>query len=462
MRTLPLLLIAAGLAGCTGLRADKAARVASGLTSHMVCSGTFVSGLAPDRAYAELVRPLPGMGLVAWGLRYQVDTARQEVTATIAGALESRATYRPGIGCTVTQDGQPPSPVQPPAAVQDAEVLLPEIAGPEPVAAQDPHLQAAIDAVFSEPGDTPTRRTQAVVVLHDGKLVAERYAEGIGPDTPLRGFSATKSVMNALAGILVREGRLDIDAPAAIPEWRGPADARHAITPDQLLRQVSGLDMPDDQSGFDLNSQILFIERDKAAASADRPLEAPPGTRWHYTDANYLLLSRIVRDAAGGSGTDVLRFVQRELFAPLGMRHAVMEVDAAGTPLGAVSMLASARDWARFGQLFLDDGVAGHRRLLPEGWVQRSTRPTLDTGYGAGWWLNSVDARVPEWRIPWGLPHAPRDTFFARGFLGQFVIVVPSQRLVIVRLGHSRMDWDLVESTDRLVADVVRALQDLR
>jgi CubicO group peptidase (beta-lactamase class C family) len=460
LRAIPLLLLLGiGLAGCNTLRIDRAARVASGFTSQMVCSGTFISGFGPDQAYAELVRPLPGMGLVAWGLHYRVDHDRLEVRTTITGGFESHAAYREGAGCVALHDDRPPQAVQPPPG-NEAAPLLSEIAGPALVEPADLRLKAALDHVFTEPGQEPTRRVKAVVVLHDGRVIAERYAPAIGPETPLRGFSATKSVMHALTGVLVRQGLLRIDQPAAVSEWQDAKDPRHAITPDQLLRQVSGLDVPHEQSGFDADSQIAFIARDKAAASAAMPLSAAPGTHWAYTDANYFLLSRLVRDAAGGSGTDVLRFAQGELFGPLGMRHATLELDATGTPMGAASMLASARDWARFGQLYLQDGVAGGRRLLPEGWVRHATTPTLATGYGAGWWLNSVDGTVPEWHIPWGLPHAPRDAFFARGFLGQFVVVVPSQRLVIVRLGHSRMDRDLVESTDRLVQEVMAAVSE--
>jgi CubicO group peptidase (beta-lactamase class C family) len=141
------------------------------------------------------------------------------------------------------------------------------------------------------------------------------------------------------------------------------------------------------------------------------------------------------------------------------MRHASIDFDLTGTPLGSAFMLASARDWARFGQLYLDDGVApGGRRLLPEGWVAASARPTLATGYGAGWWTNRVPGDVPGWHVPWGLRHAPADAFFARGFMGQYVVVIPSERLVIVRLSVSHARGDDIEETDRIVADVREGL----
>jgi CubicO group peptidase (beta-lactamase class C family) len=147
------------------------------------------------------------------------------------------------------------------------------------------------------------------------------------------------------------------------------------------------------------------------------------------------------------------------------MHSALMDIDTTGTPIAAVHAYATARDWARFGQLYLDDGMAGSRRILPPGWVAAAATPSLDTGYGAGWWTNRHPGFVKQWshgdiQVAWGLPSAPRDTVFARGFLGQFVIVIPSERLVIVRLDHSqeRSARHIAVDTDRLVADVVAAL----
>ncbi|MED5617858.1 serine hydrolase domain-containing protein [Ideonella sp. BN130291] len=442
---------AAALSGCAALQADKAVRVATGLTSELVCSGTFISGLPPERSFDELVLTMPGMGLVGWALAYQVDRRHREVTASVAGGFTSRAAYREGLGCVLGPGGDTPAalPMPPlPAA------LVPDIAGPQVVAATPPALAAAVDRAFEAPG----QRTRAIVVLHQGRVVAERYAEGIGPDTPLIGFSMTKSVLNALAGLLVRDGRLQLHQPVPLAAWAGGQDARHAITPDQLLRQVSGLDMPQANSGFDITAQIMFTEPDTAAAAARLPLAAAPGTRWNYSDGHYQLLSRVLRDAAGGGRADLPAYAARELFGPLGMRHASFNTDASGTPVGAFGLQASARDWARFGQLYLADGMAGGRRLLPAGWVRYSTTPTLDTGYGAGWWLNPP-GEVPGWGIPWGLPHAPRDTFFARGYRGQFTIVVPSRQLVIVCLAAADMTPLHVAVADRLVADVLAALQ---
>lgn len=461
MNTLPLKLVAlavvaaAALSGCASWRVDKAARVATGLTSHLICDDSFVSQIDPQTSFTERVQPLPGMGPFAWALRRQVDTARREVTVSMVGLFESRAVHREGLGCVALPVSETLEPAAPPPLITLQPALLPAIAGAAPVQTGNPALAAALARALSP----APHNTKAVVVLRDGQVIGETYASGYGVDTPVLGFSMTKSVTNALIGALVQQGRLSLQQPAPLPEWRKPSDPRHAITIEHLLRQASGLDLLQDNSGFDSSTQIMYSVRDKAAAAAAAPLAVAPGTLWSYTDTNFILLSRIVRDAVGGSANDVLRFAHTELFGPLGMRQVTLDFDATGTPIGASHMLATPRDWARFGQLYLDDGVVGGRRILPIGWVAQSTTPTLATGYGAGFWTNRVPGKVPGWGVPWGLASAPPDTFFARGFMGQFVVVIPSQRLVIVRMSVSHVRGDDIEETDRIVGEVLAALR---
>ncbi len=461
LKPLPLKLIAlaalaaATLSGCASWRVDKAARVATGLTSHLICDDTFVSGIDPETAFAERVQPLPGMGPFSWALRRQVDTAQREVTVSMAGLFESRARHREGLGCVALPSDMALEPVPALAAITTQPALLPEIAGPALVHTTHPALAAVLARALSP----QPHNTKAVVVLHKGQLIGETYAKGYGVNTPVLGFSMTKSVTHALIGILVQQGRLTLQQAAPLPEWREPTDPRHAITIEHLLRHTSGLDLLQNNSGFDSSTQIMYSVRDKAATAAAAPLAVPPGTRWSYADTNYVLLSRIVRDSVGGSAQDVLRFAHSELFGPLGMRQVTLDFDATGTPVGASHMLASPRDWARFGQLYLDDGVVGGRRILPAGWVAQSATPTLATGYGAGFWSNRVPGNVPNWGVPWGLASAPPDTFFARGFMGQFVVVIPSQRLVIVRMSVSHVRGDDIVETNRIVGEVLAALR---
>ena len=168
-------------------------------------------------------------------------------------------------------------------------------------------------------------------------LIAERYAPGVGIATPLLGYSASKSFINALVGILVREGKLNVHAPAPVATWRN--DNRQAITLDNLLRMTSGLAIAQTGSGFDPASQMLYTERDMAGFAEGHPLQEKPGTAMRYSDASTLIVSRLVRDAAGGNGTAVQTFARRELFDPLGIKNVVMEMDATGTPIGSTHIL---------------------------------------------------------------------------------------------------------------------------
>jgi CubicO group peptidase (beta-lactamase class C family) len=402
---------------------------------------------------------MAGAGLISWALDYKLDRARKDVTVTLFGIGRSRAVYRGALGCVLDQ-GEPIVEASAPTA-DDTPLPLSDIAGPALVPPQDARLAAALDRAFAEPDAPPFKRTKAVVVVKDGRVIAERYADGVGIDTPLLGFSATKSVISALTGILVRKGTLAIDKAAPVAAWQKPDDPRHAITVDQLLRHTAGLDLGSSLSAslaaaLEPVNRMKFMENDMAAFAEAADLATPPGGAWNYHDGNYLILSHLIRAAAGGTPADVLRFARDELFGPLGMRHIVMQFDGAGTPEGSSEMLASARDWARFGLLYLYDGVVGGKRILPEGWVDYSARPTANAfvGYGAGFWTNRGDSFGANYRIEHGWP---RDAFFAKGTIGQYVIVIPTQHLVIARFGTT-VNWPLdADGVSQLVHDVVAA-----
>lgn len=437
--------------------------VASGYSSKEICSGTFISGLDPNQVYADMVKPEGAIGTISRLIRFNVDREEREVTTTIAGLYKTRAVYGEGTGCMLVhrpEDVQLVTTAAIHSPVGSSNSKAPEIAGPAVVEPRNEQLQAALDRAFAEREQPPYIRTQAVVVVKDGQIVAERYASGIGIATPLLGFSATKSVTNALIGILVRQGKLNVDQSAPIAAWTNAEDSRRMITVNDLLRQTSGLALKQTSSGFDPASRMIFLERDMAGFAEQADLATAPGSQWAYTDGNYILLSRIIRDAVGGRLADVSRFAQHELFKPLGMERVTLEFDATGTPNGAMSMLASARDWARFGLLYLNDGMAGTDRILPKGWVEYSTSQTRDTGYGAGFWINLAASGKAPYGLPWGMPHVPRDAFFAMGNMGQHVIIVPSQHLVVARLGMSHHPDGLIAGADRLVADVIAALKE--
>lgn len=428
--------------------------LASGSVSQTLCSKVFVSGLDPAAVYAVDRATDPGVGLIGWALRYEVDTAGRTVTARIGGGFETVSAFNSGRGCTLRHEAWPVADLPPPPPAGPA--LLAPIAGAEPVAPASPALAAALDAAFVEAESGPRRATEAVLVTHRGRLVAERYAQGFGVDTPMLSRSLAKSVTSALVGVLVREGRLDPARPAPLPAWRTAGDPHAAITLEQLLRMTAGYGF-DDNGGVSPSARLWFLEPDAAAAAAAQDLDTAPGAAWGYSSRSYLLAARVAADAVGGGPAGYDAFARRELFEPLGMEGALLEFDNAGTPMGGHAMFATARDWARFGQLYLNDGVVGGRRILPEGWVAWSTAPTLDSSYGAGWWLNASRTGPPE-AGRWGLPGAPPDAFMARGYLGQYIVVVPSRQAVIVRLGTSRTPNHDLAGTQALVRAVLAAL----
>ncbi len=487
-------LIAALQAGCADFAPFRAVRIASASTSQTLCTAAFVSGLDPDAAYRDEVRPAPGMSLIAWGLRYRVDPSAREVSTDIAGMAYRKAIYREDLGCAVDFGGEPgdamgqvsgPASAKPgsakpgsagsasatsraparPAAAVPASTdpwsndPFPTLAAPGIVQTGDERLRRAIDDAFVEPDAGARRRTQAVVVVHRGRLLAERYAPDVGPDTPLPGHSISKSVTHALIGVLARQHRLDPDRPVPVPAWQAPDDPRAGITPNHLLAMASGLRWDERHGGWDEATRHWFDEPDPAAYAVSVPAVARPNEQWGYSNLGYTVLSRLLREAAGGRAADVLALAQRELFGPTGMRQAVMTFDSTGTPQGSNLFLASARDWARFGLLYLNDGLAGTRRILPPGWVAAARTPTLDAGYGSGFWLNHTDAPHP---LPgrWGMPGAPADAYFARGYLGQFIVIVPSLDLVVVRLGISYRPGGDIATVGRMVGALAAILRD--
>jgi CubicO group peptidase (beta-lactamase class C family) len=454
----------AALVGCDG--PSLVAGVPVHFTSHQLCSAAFVAELDPTEFYNEAIKPK--LGPIAAFVRYEVDRQQREVRASLAGLVHSRAVYDGPFGCRVLHPGREVRFFQR-EANDDREPLVVSpspMTSPAIVAPANDKLSEALDHAFAESESGPRRFTKAVVVLHRGRIVGERYAPGVTPATPLIGWSMTKSVTNALLGILVREGKLDMQKPAPIDEWSAPGDPRRSVTADQLLRMVSGIGCGQSlKTGFttifDADTQMEYDMADQSAFAANASLRAKPGSEWRYTNCNFILLSRIIRDAAGGDAKSSRKFIERELFAPLGFERATLEYDSAGVPLGTIHLWASARDWARFGLLYLRDGVtASGQRILPEGWVEYSARLTPQSadayGYGAGFWTQRGNSAAARARIAAGMP---ADSFMAFGSQGQYTIIIPSEDLVIVKIGWAYTPDDDHIAVERLVKETIAALQ---
>ncbi|MEN8512365.1 serine hydrolase [Burkholderia sp. RS02] len=422
--------------GYAGYMLSRLAPIATGYAAKALCSGVFVSG-RPAASVID-VDIMAGVHPLLKLVRPSLDPDHHRAMATFAGFAGREADFRPGLGCTLA--------LGPSSATLPAALPLPSDPPPAPPAPAAPpagidahRLQTALDRAFDEPDPARPRRTRAVVVMWRGQVIAERYAPGFTADTPLPGWSMTKTVTAALVGMLVAQHKLSLDASALLPEWRGSGDPRAAVTLDELLRMTSGLQFNEDYDDpLSDVAVMLFTQPDTARFASAKPLAATPGTQWYYSSGTSAIIARVMREAMGGSDDDYLAFPRRALFAPLGMRSAVFEPDASGTLGSSSYMYASARDWARFGQLLLQDGEWNGQRLLPAGWVRYLTRATPQSPrqeFGAHLWV-----KVPE---PFNErdPHAsamPADAFHAVGHEGQFVSVVPSRQLVVVRLGLSR------------------------
>jgi len=356
---------------------------------------------------------------------------------TIFWFSKAVAVYRDGLGATLLHDMTEAELMD-----QDVPDLTPFPPGQElqpwptgdlidyevPSEVDTARLSEALDFAFEEPvyGEHH-RRTRGVVVVYNGLLIAERYAteDDFFQDTRQVGWSMTKSVTNALVGMLARQGALDPYAPAPVPEWSDPADPRNSITLDELLRMSSGLHFNEE---LDILS-LVYGTDDSGAFAAENVLIAAPGSRWSYSSGTSNIIARIIKHTFDNPA-DHFAFPRRMLFDKLGMRSALIEPDGSGTFIGSSYMWASPRDWARFGLLYLNDGVWEGERLLPEGWVDYTTTPTPPSNglYGAHFWLNTGGSTYPE---------LPEDLYECRGWLGQRVNIIPSRNLVVVRLGYN-------------------------
>jgi CubicO group peptidase (beta-lactamase class C family) len=427
----------------------------------VLCSGMFVSHRSPhDILYEDLESILSMMDT-------KIDFEKKSVTTYFPGVPAQRAIFREGLGCTllagaseaeVLRDGDTAGMnILLPAAKQKTFVGLRSPGKNFPPEVSRDKLAGALDKAFSEKDMHNPANTKAVVVVYDGRMIAEHYAPGISADTALSGWSLAKSVTNALVGILVLQGKLSIDQPAPIAEWSGPNDPRKAITLDNLLRMSSGLKFSELPGPFVSDVNLMLLRsRDAAAYAIDKSLQYEPGTYWHYSSGTANIISRIIRNCFGDDSEAYYDFPRKALFNRIGMTSTILEVDASGTFVGSSFIYATARDWARFGLLYLQDGVWEGTRILPPGWVTYTTRPTLASQsrpYGALFWLNRGDMTSNK---PKPFEKLPLDTFYASGYEGQNLVMIPSRKLVIVRLGMTKNGkaWEM----ESFVSDVLAAI----
>lgn len=377
-------------------------------------------------------------------MQTSIDEENGTATASVLGVGFRQTAHVSEYGCALgdraagSQGAEPPPPVRPDSG---GGVRLSE------ATAVPDEVGAALDEAAAQEG------TRGLVVVHRGEILGERYADGFGPDTRQLGWSMAKSVASTLVGraqVEFPDADLDPAATGLRPEW---TDGRSRISLDHLLRMTSGLAWDEE---YDLGTPItrmLFLEPDMAAFAASQPAAHAPGEHRQYSSGTSNIVCDLLHERTG-MGPEM---AEELLFRPLGMRSAVLEADASGGSVCSSYLWASPRDWARFGQFVLDDGEVGGQRLLPAGWMDYATTSTPAGGepepYGAQWWLNSAgDGAPPRFTA------MPEDAFWASGHDGQYVVVVPSADLVVVRTGFTPDAGLDTVGVDQLVDGVVRAV----
>jgi CubicO group peptidase (beta-lactamase class C family) len=380
---------------------------------------------------------------------FSVNGKDSSVTGNVVGLAKRKAIYREGLGCTLMNE-------IPESVVRSQTFLLPikEKQGTDslywpsgdrmpdtlPSGIDLPALNRAIDFAFAEKDSKIKVHTRAVVIVYKGQLVAEKYGPGFNAQSLLLGWSVAKSFANALIGILVQEGQLNLNAPAPVLQWQNRNDPRHAITLEHLLQQTSGLNFRENYASYSNVTDMLFNKGDMAGYASNVSLKHTPGTVFNYSSGNSNILSQIIRNTVGEK--DYHRFPYTKLFSRLSMQSAFLEPDASGTFVASSYVYATARDYARFGLLYYNDGIWNGERILPEGWVRKTVTPPPANqfkNYGYQFWLNGLDKKDPSKK--W-YPNVPADMFFADGFGGQDIYIIPSKELVVVRLGLNGMDED--------------------
>jgi CubicO group peptidase (beta-lactamase class C family) len=423
----------------------------------ILCSGVFISGRTPEdvaQGSAYFFMPRDEQELVKWS----VDRAARAVRTTF-GSITREARFHGDQGCIIENPAAPgihftpvkvtttlPDPMSQPWPMGDRPEPTPFPAGIDRA-----RLDAAVDAAFSD----PAAQTAAFLVVHKGRIVAERYRDGITKDTQLESWSMGKSLAATLFALLVKDGTYTLEQPAPVPLWRRPDDPRSKIRNIDLLRMSAGLKFlgnqePGSNATYPDHYYIYTGAIDAFEYSVTRPQEYPPNTDGRYRNSDPLTIAYLTKLAVTRRGENFLTWPQRALFDKIGIRQQILETDPFGNFLITGYDYGTARNWARIGLLYLNDGLWQGQRILPEGWTQFVSTPApawRRPEYGGFFWLN----RVNTWNLP-------ADTYFAAGAGGQNTWIVPSQDLVIVRMGHMRGQGPARRATNTALGLVIEAL----
>lgn len=435
--------------------ASQAFPILAGYGAKNLCSCVTLGNRQPE----DVIKNELGGGILALG-SFEYHTEDSSATGSVFGFAKRKAIYRKGLGCTLISEieeqelrNQKFILAKVPQMNQDT------ISWPSGNLIKDTlisgidyeKINQTIEDAFTEPGEEKNRRTRAILVVYDGQIIVEKYADGFTKDSRLLGWSMAKSLTNSMIGLLVKEGKISLNDRAPIEEWKN--DDRSAITINNLMQASSGLEWEEVYGGPSHVTTMLFKKRDMGLFASHATLAYQPDSKFYYSSGTTNLLSWIIRKNVGDSV--YYSHFYNNVFYKIGMNSLVIEPDGSGTFIGSSFPYATARDWARFGLLYLNDGMWGNERILPEGWAEYSSTPnkSAERGeYGAQFWLNAGAPGNPENRM---YPDVPTDLYWADGYEGQNVFILPSKNLVIVKLSLSSGNY---LDDNKFLADIIKAL----
>jgi CubicO group peptidase (beta-lactamase class C family) len=419
--------------------------IINGYAAKNMCSCVFVAG----REQKDIEANDLNFSLVKYASN-TIDFENKTVTSSFWGMRSQMAFYNEKTGCSLVNTRKPFNTkelnITPPKSLAISFLFSDfESLNPIPLNINQDKLRAAIGNHFIEVEGENTRNTRAIVVLYGNQLIAEEYTEGFDKNTKQLGWSMAKSIMSSLIGILVQQGEIDINQPTGIETWQN--DNRKNITWNQLLQMNSGLKWEEDYGSISDVTKMLYTEDDSYAFAVDHQLDGTPGKSWKYSSGTSNILSGLIRKQLDDDET-YLNFATKELFNWIGAESMVLETDPSGTIVGSSYAWATPRDWAKYGLLYLQNGKVADQQIFPDWWTEYTASPAegSEGKYGAQFWKQNDEE----------FPNVPKDMYFADGFQGQRIFIIPSKNLVIVRFGLANKG-DI--SFNQLLKEVIEAVE---
>lgn len=360
-----------------------------------------------------------------------IDYDKKQVSSTLFGLKKRTAVFKEGVGCVlISEDNKPTINYKPNRKIINTNLTYPYGDNPQKdTIFQDINYEAlekAVINVFDE-DEMKLKRTRAVLVIYKDQIIAEKYADGFSKDSKMLGWSMTKSIASAAIGVLEKNGVLNVSDTNLFPEWEH--DERSKISLNNILQMNTGLEWVEDYNTISDVTKMLYLEEDMTKSQLRKSLVGAPNNSWNYSSGTTNLLTRIIRNQFK-TQQEALDFWYAELIDKIGMHTMVLETDLSGNYIGSSYGWATTRDWAKFGLLYLHEGNWNGTQILNESWVQYTATPTNSSNgrYGAQFWLNAGGE----------YPNVPRDLFSCNGYQGQYVFIIPSKDLVVVRFGLAK------------------------